>query len=147
MIWWGCYDNESCIWKTGKITITFLGHCVVTGKNFDQISYHIYGVYTGEVNFNLGCVPASCLPIVIYLSLFFRHFNELAAQQGTAGFRDRAISSPIPYPSSHRPKSPGTTLWRFFSTKIREKYFQSYMVEHKYTRKKGQYVLVSVLVS
>ena len=122
-----------------------MGHCVVTGKNFDQISY-IYGVYTGEVNFNLGCVPTSCLPID-YLCLFFRHFNELAAQQGTAGFRDRAISSPIPYPSSHRPKSPGTTLWRSFSTKIREKYFEYYMVKHNYTRKKGQYVLVSVSVS
>jgi len=34
-----------------------------------------------------------------------RHFNELAAQGGS-GFRDRAISSPIPYPA-HRPKSPG----------------------------------------
>lgn len=34
-----------------------------------------------------------------------RHFNELAAQGGS-GFRDRAISSPIPYPT-HRPKSPG----------------------------------------
>ena len=122
-----------------------MGHCVVTGKNFDQISY-IYGVYTGEVNFNLGCVPTSCLPID-YLCLFFRHFNELAAQQGTAGFRDRAISSPIPYPSSHRPKSPGTTLWRSFSTKIREKYFEYYMVKHNYTRKKGQYVFVSVSVS
>eukprot|EP00794_Sanderia_malayensis_P012327 gene12327-13600_t len=35
-----------------------------------------------------------------------RHFNELAAQG--APFRDRAISSPIPYPSQqpHRPKSP-----------------------------------------
>jgi len=35
----------------------------------------------------------------------FRHFNELAAQG--APLRDRAISSPIPYPSQpHRPKSP-----------------------------------------
>jgi len=34
-----------------------------------------------------------------------RHFNETAAS-GAGGFRDRAISSPIPYPS-HRPKSPG----------------------------------------
>jgi len=34
-----------------------------------------------------------------------RHFNELAAQG--APLRDRAISSPIPYPSQpHRPKSP-----------------------------------------
>jgi len=33
-----------------------------------------------------------------------RHFNESA--HGAGGFRDRAISSPIPYPS-HRPKSPG----------------------------------------
>lgn len=38
-----------------------------------------------------------------------RHFNELAAQQNNcSGFRDRAISSPIPYPS-HRPKSPSAT--------------------------------------
>ena len=39
-----------------------------------------------------------------------RHFNESAHSAGGAGgFRDRAISSPIPYPSpaSHRPKSPG----------------------------------------
>lgn len=35
-----------------------------------------------------------------------RHFNELASQGGPSSFRDRAISSPIPYPS-HRPKSPG----------------------------------------
>merc|ERR1712176_1031043 len=44
-----------------------------------------------------------------------RHFNELAAY-GSSGFRDRAISSPIPYPSPNasnitttphpRPKSP-----------------------------------------
>jgi len=34
-----------------------------------------------------------------------RHFNEVAAHGGS-GFRDRAISSPIPYPT-HRPKSPG----------------------------------------
>lgn len=34
-----------------------------------------------------------------------RHFNELAAQGGP-GFKDRAMSSPIPYPN-HRPKSPG----------------------------------------
>lgn len=34
-----------------------------------------------------------------------RHFNELAAQGSP--FRDRAISSPIPYPAQpHRPKSP-----------------------------------------
>ena len=94
-----------------------------------------------------GVCPQVVSQLIIYLSLFFRHFNELAAQQGTAGFRDRAISSPIPYPSSHRPKSPGTTLWRSFSTKISERYFESYMVEHNYTRKKGQYVLVSVSVS
>lgn len=47
-----------------------------------------------------------------------RHFNELTAHGGSSGFRDRAISSPIPYPSPtstntanaftphQRPKSP-----------------------------------------
>ncbi|XP_047145168.1 coiled-coil domain-containing protein 6 isoform X1 [Hydra vulgaris] len=33
-----------------------------------------------------------------------RHFNELAAHGGPIAFRDRAISSPVPYPT--RPKSP-----------------------------------------
>ena len=64
--------------------------------------------------------------------LYYRHFNELA-HGGVAttpgGFRDRAISSPIPYPSAtpssstssvggvgvvHRPKSPASMFHTFF---------------------------------